>query len=65
VGRSPPTLTGYAPTEVVAIKGAAPLLKVRVRVTDLRRQTRDEVHVWEQTPLGWIRRAGAFVLLDR
>jgi hypothetical protein len=65
VSRSPPTLTGYAPTEVVAIKGAAPLLKVRVRVTDLRGQTRDEVHVWEQTPLGWIRRAGAFVLLDR
>ncbi|MDZ7653547.1 MAG: hypothetical protein U5L03_13865 [Burkholderiaceae bacterium] len=65
VGRSPPLLTVYAPTEVVAIKGAAPLLRVRVRVTDVRGQTRDEVHVWERTPRGWIRRAGAFVLLDR
>lgn len=65
VSRSPPSLVGYAPTEVVDIKGTAPLLKVRVRVTDVRGRTRDEVHVWEETPRGWIRRAGAFVLLDR
>jgi hypothetical protein len=63
-GRSP-LPAGYAPTQIVAIRGAAPLLRVRVRVTDLRGQTRDEVHVWEDTPRGWIRRAGAFVLLDR
>jgi hypothetical protein len=65
VGRSPPLLTGYAPTQIVALRGAAPVLRVRVRVTDLRGQTRDEVHVWEDTPRGWVRRAGAFVLLDR
>jgi hypothetical protein len=63
LGRSPRPLVYYLPTEVIAVTGTSPLLRVRVRVAEWRGQTREEVHVWEQTPRGWMRREGAFVLL--
>jgi len=34
LGRSPPRLNGYAPTEVVAVTGTAPRLRLRVRAMD-------------------------------
>jgi hypothetical protein len=66
LGRSPPPpLVYYLPTEVIGVTGTAPLLRVRVRVAEWRGQTREEVHVWEQNPRGWMRREGAFFLLKR
>jgi hypothetical protein len=65
LGRSPLPLDYYLPTEVIAVTGTAPILRVRVRVAEWRGQTREEVHLWEQNPRGWMRREGAFVLLKR
>jgi hypothetical protein len=64
-GRSVPPLNGYAPTHLVAVTGAAPLLRVRVRVTDALGRPREEVHVWEESSRGWMRRAGAYMQLTR